>query len=144
MLQRPLGSRHDDDDVSGDDDEEAKRLHEQRPLIGKDELHCRRYNLQELAQAALRVPSNQELRHLRRKAPLVPSQPHGHDGAGGRKEDHDWSLAPGAPRLSPRSCPGCRFRRRTRTADTSICEERGRKANIGIFRQLSRFPSLRS
>ena len=73
MLQRPLGSRHDDDDVSGDDDEEAKRLREHRPLIGKDELHCRRYNLQELAQAALRVPSNQELRHLCRKAPLAPA-----------------------------------------------------------------------
>ena len=61
----------DDDEVSGDADEQPKRLHQHRPLIGKDQLQCRGY--QDFSAAALRAASDQELRHLCRKAPLVPA-----------------------------------------------------------------------
>ena len=73
MLQRPLGSRHDDgddDDVSGDADEQPIST-QHRPLMGKDQLHWRGY--QDLSASALRAASDQELRHFCRKAPLVPA-----------------------------------------------------------------------
>ena len=84
------------------------------PLIGKDQLHCRRYNLQDLSHSSLRAASDQELRLLCRKAPSVPATAASLTAimalADGKKITigHDCSLAPGAPRLSPRSCPGCR------------------------------------
>ena len=88
-----------------------------RPLIGKDQLHCRRYNLQDLSHSSLRTASDQELRLLCRKAPPAPATAASLTAimalsalADGKKITigHDCSLAPGAPRLSPRSCPGCR------------------------------------